>query len=213
MIKYGLITDTDARTLEKTLDLILNYRNTVFITEIGVYSGETGNGMCEYVRSKGGKALITGVDNKADGQEMRFVYDRMIIGNSFEVYNKIEDNSQDLIFVDGNHSFPIVIADFFCYAKKVRIGGFIAFHDTGAHIKPFTDYQKVGSEGDPDMYISVRMALQLIGLFGDAGYDEEAIRKGMRYKGGHGFRMIFDEADPVNAAGGICVFQKTWNEN
>ncbi len=201
MIKYGLITETDARAIEKTLDLILQCQDTVAITEIGVYAGETGSGMCEYVKSKGGKVLITGVDNQADGQEMRFVYDRMIIGNSFEVYNRIQDESQDLIFFDGNHSFPIVVTDCFCYAPKVKKGGYIAFHDTGRHIRPFKDYQKIGSLDDRDMFISVRKALVAVGLFNISNYDLTKI-------GIHGFRLVLDEYDTNNEAGGICVFQR-----
>lgn len=131
------------------------------------------------------------------------------MGNSSEVYNQLEDNSQHLILCDGDHSLIGVISDFFAYADKVKAGGYFAFHDTGRHIKSFKDFQH-GDRENPDAYISVRKALEKIGMFKDAGYD--LINGGVspRYMGNHGFRLIFDEADPNDEAGGITVFKKLY---
>ncbi len=68
-IKYGLISETDARTLEKTIDFIVaddsnNY--PINVCEIGVYGGDTGRGICEYIKSKGRNYWITGVDSFKD---------------------------------------------------------------------------------------------------------------------------------------------------
>lgn len=211
---YGLISDTDARTIERTLDLIMSSTSpseTIQTCEVGIYSGRTSKGICDYIKERGREMVHTGIDNGKDNEAMiHFPKEaRFIQGNSTEVYNKIGNESKHFILIDGNHSFPSVVADFFCYAPKVMKGGYLAFHDTGRHIKPFKDYQRMGDTDDPDMYISVRKALEAIGLFEDAGYDlfmDGAVSA--RYLGGHGFRLIFDEADKTNDAGGICVFKK-----
>jgi len=221
-IKYGLISQTDARTLEATIGLIcenFKYGATdavINITEIGVYAGQTMNGMRKYIRSEGRDAYFIGIDNMRDGEGLRSEYDKLIIGNSNEVYNQIEDNSQHLIIVDGLHTFAGVVSDFFCYAPKVKVGGFIAFHDTGKHIDPLSGWQGVGFENDPDFCLGgVRKALESIGLFEYekegvvhwVGYDEWGENENRRIKN---WDLVFDEADLNDEAGGFTVFQKLY---
>lgn len=206
-IKYGLISDTDARFLEKTIDLLLSESDDININvlEVGCYGGDTGKGIFEYIFSKKRIPIITGIDNNKDGEKNRFKYDKLIIGDSSEVYNQLEDNSQHLIFIDGCHCFAHVISDFFCYAGKVKKGCFIAFHDTGKHINTFNDFQH-GCENNPDAYISVRKALNKIGLLNDkfdisSSYIHHTISR-------TNWDLIFDEADETNEAGGVTVFKK-----
>lgn len=208
-IKYGLISKVDAAVIEKTIDLIIaDFPNQpIRVLELGIYSGETGKGIKEYIQSKNRECFLTGIDNNADGEPIRFApyYDKLIGKNSTEAAYLLEDNSQHFIFVDGNHSFAAVIADFFCFAPKVKYDGFLAFHDTAPHIAPFTDYQKTGSKDDPDQYIAVRKALKTIGVIersciafeGDGLFIDE-------------WDLIFDEADTENEAGGICCFKKLY---
>lgn len=203
MIKYGLISEVDARCLERTMDLICKEfpKDSLEITEIGIYSGETGWGMTKYFTKKGMASWWTGVDNSRDAQEVLYPPDNFIKGNSTEVYNQIEDDSQHLIFIDGDHSYIGVISDFFAYCDKVMVDGYLAFHDTGKHIKPFKDLQH-GDAKNPDAYISVRKALHAVGLLHDFGLPKNPINKR--------FELIFDEADETNEAGGICVFKKLY---
>lgn len=196
MIKYGLISETDARTIEKTIDLICgnNVPHLLNITEVGVYAGETMNGLRQYLESIGWVAFFTGVDNNRDGEKIRFKYNRLITGNSTEVYNQIDDNSQHLIIIDGSHTFPSVVSDFFCYAPKVRVGGYIAFHDTAPHIDPLSGWQGVGDKNEPDMCLGgVRKALGAIGLFKNDKID---------------WRFVFEASDNNDTAGGFSVFKK-----
>lgn len=196
MIKYGLISDTDARTLEKTLDLVIKkFKTYVHITEIGLYNCETSKGIYKYLDDKGVIFEYTGIDNEKDKPVDTPYWMESIVGDSNEVYHQLDDESQHLIFIDGCHCFAHVVSDFFCYAPKVKKGGFIAFHDTGKHIKPFKDFQH-GDKENPDAYISVRKALLAIGMFLPVS--------------NFGFNLIFDEADETNEAGGICVFKKLY---
>lgn len=208
MSKYGLISNLDAQVIEKTLCFILNEFNlkVVFITEVGIYSGETTNGMREYLSSNGSEGYFTGIDNNKDGELIRFSYDRLLIGDSNEIYCKVEDSSQHLIFIDGCHCFAHVVSDFFCYAPKVKVGGYFAFHDTGEHIKAFKDFQH-GDKNNPDAYISVRKALCSIGLLNwKRGFGHDYERETMLSN----WKLIFDKADETNEAGGVTVFKKLY---
>lgn len=210
MIKYGLISETDARCLEKTIDLIALHSpgEKINVTEIGVFDGQTARGIYEYVSSKqyGGLGIshdapmilfnyqcnYTAIDNNKDKEVLLpFPECNLIIGNSNEVYNQLEDNSQHLLFVDGCHCYGCVVGDFFHYASKVKVGGYYAFHDTGKHIAAFKDYQH-GDTNKQDSYISVRKALTYLGL----------------YEGREGWELVFDEADILDAAGGITVLKR-----
>jgi len=198
MIQYGLISKVDAACLEKTIDLICNeFRDAhpIRMLEIGVYGGETGNGVRQYAQSRWREVVLTGIDNNKDGEEVIYFYNKLIIGNSNEVYNQLEDESQHLILVDANHSFPYVISDWFCYTPKVKKGGYICLHDTAPQAQG-RDWQRVGSEEDLDMYISTRKALRAIGF--TRLLDEHFT----------GFKCVFDEFDPNDRCGGICVFKK-----
>lgn len=216
MIKYGLISETDARCLEKTIDIIAlhNPGQVINITEIGIFDGQTARGLYEYTKSKqyGGlgenqdspmqlfnyQCNYTAIDNNKDKEVLLpFPECRMIIGNSTEVYNQISDESQHLIFVDACHCFAHVVSDFFCYAPKVKVGGYMVWHDTGKHIKPFKDLQH-GDKNNPDAYISVRKALEKLGLLNEWKRDPDE------------WELVFDEADEANEAGGVCIFKKLY---
>jgi len=201
-IKYGLISKIDAKCLEKTIDLICNdvkVGETIYYTEVGVYAGQTGLGLSDYIAPTGRDQYFTGIDNERDGEKRICFYDNMIIGNSNEVYNKIQDESQHLILIDALHTFPAVVSDFFCYAPKVMVGGYIAFHDTGKHLDPLSGWQGVGDKNDPDMCLGgVRRALEKLGLFGKWESDP------------YEWKLIFDEADVNDTGGGICVFKKMY---
>jgi len=207
-IKYGLISKTDANVLENTIDLICDSfpGEVVNVTEVGLYSGQTSEALSKYIALVKHRVFFyTGVDNGKDGEELKHFppfNSRLILGNSNEVYNQIEDNSQHLVIIDANHSFPMVISDWYCYSRKVKKGGFVAMHDTAPQAQG-KDWQRMGSEEDTDMYISVRKALNLMGLLPETKrYQVHSIISRFEWD------LIFDEYDPLNEAGGICIFKK-----
>jgi hypothetical protein len=191
---YGLISKLDSETIEATLRLILDVnKSVVSVTEVGLFNCATSIGIYEFLAEHGCPALrYTGIDNEKDKPINAPFWMDLIIGNSNEAYYRLEDESQDMIFIDGNHSFPFVVSDFFCYAPKVKEGGFMLYHDTGRHIKPMTGYQS-GDIGNPDSYIAVRKALKAMGLLDD------------KYEG---WELVFDRADETDAMGGIVVLKK-----
>ncbi|MBP9720575.1 MAG: class I SAM-dependent methyltransferase [Bacteroides sp.] len=199
MIKYGLISETDGRTLEKTMDLICNNFNSeiIKVAEIGVYAGETGNGIFKYLWDyKNRNVEITGIDNNRDGEEFRYFgnYENIITGNSNEVYNQLKDESQHLIFVDGCHTYSSVVADFMCYKNKVIKGAYMAFHDVGMHLKKTDGWQGICDKNDPDFCLGgVRKALKEIGLL-DNKFD--------------GWEFIMEDADINDEGGGVAIFRR-----
>ena len=195
-IKYGLISRTDADCIEAALNYIMsdfpdNY--DIHVIELGIYNGESSTGISNYIISKKRGVCYHAIDNEKDKPVKNpFAGCNLIIGNSTEVYNRFEDNSQHFIMVDADHSYIGVISDFYAYADKVKIGGFLCFHDTNPNIKPFKDFQH-GDIGNPDAYISVRKALKRLGLL-----DNKVA----------GWKLIFDEYDPQNEASGVCIFKR-----
>jgi len=193
-MSYGLITKKDSETLEKTLMLVKNSFAQIRTLELGVHAGKTSKGILEFF--EGEDHIHAGIDNNRDGMSMsmslNFTNFKFINGNTNEVYNQVSDNSQSFIFVDANHSYPSTMLDFLLYSDKVAHGGYLAFHDTGKHIKPFTDYQGMGSKDDSDMYISCRKAIKKLGLL----------------DGHPNWLMVFDEADETSHTGGMTVFKK-----
>lgn len=194
MIEYGLISRVDASVLEKTIDLICEEFPTqeIKVTEVGLYNGRTSKGIKEYIEGKGRFPVLTGVDNFRDNEQLSFYpHDaRLLRGNSSEMCYQIEDYSQHLIFIDGLHTFSGVISDFFCYYPKVRIDGYLAFHDVAPHAQG-KDWQRLGFQDDPDQHISVRRALNEINPF--------------LYRD---FELIDERYDPNDAAGGVAVFKR-----
>lgn len=192
MIKYGLISATDWLSITKCLDMLKAECDTINAFEIGVNAGDTSRAIRDYL----GDCLhvFTGVDNQQDYKmETPFDECEFIVGDSVQVCHELSKNFYHFGFIDANHSFHRVIADFVAYAPKIKVGGILAFHDTAPHIKEFKDYQQVGDKNDPKMYIQVRQALIEIGLFRNS-FPE--------------WKLLFEDYDPNNEAGGVSCFIK-----
>lgn len=208
----GLISELDAQTIEATLRLILDVnRDVINITEVGLFNCATAIGICEFLQENGVISIdYTGIDSEKDKPINPPSWMNYIKGSSNEVYYKLKDNSQDLIFIDANHSFASVIADFYCYASKVKENGYFVFHDVGKHIKPMSGYQS-GEVDNPDSYVSVRKALQAIGLFsGDSSGRTLDFTYDFYRADVTNWELIYDRADEMDEFGGICVFKKMY---
>lgn len=196
---YGLMSQKDYETMDKILDLVCaTFPDEVInITEVGVHAGSTSRGIKSYLKSKGRGINHTAIDNQRDFKMgAPFPESRFIGGNSIEVYNEVEDKSQHLVFIDACHNYPMTMADFLVYSDKVKGSGFIALHDTGAHIKPFTDFQGMGSMDDPDMWIACRKAVTKLGLLNNT------------FPSWH---LVMDEYDDSLHTGGILLVQNIYH--
>lgn len=188
--------EKDYETITKTLELVCKEfpEGIINTLELGVHRGKTSRGIRDFFESKDRINFNTGIDNQRDFKmDTPFPECNFIIGNTIEVYNQINNNSQHFMFIDACHNYPMTMADFLVYSDKIKNGGFVAFHDCGKQIKPFTDYQGMGSKEEKDMYISCRKAVDKLGLLHN------------RYLG---WKIIFDEYDAAYPTGGIVVIKK-----
>jgi hypothetical protein len=74
-----------------------------------------------------------------DMSEMKRIFDKrtkdfkdrltVLHGDSVEMASKVEDNSLDFVFIDGDHRYESVKADIRAWAPKLRPGGMLSGHD------------------------------------------------------------------------------------
>lgn len=99
------------------------------ILEIGVHRG----GMIKTLHSVFPHAIIIGIDQ--DFSQLEFRDFIQVKGDSHnpEILDKAMDNlgrrKLDFLFIDGDHHYEGVKADYEMYSRYVRKGGIIAFHD------------------------------------------------------------------------------------
>lgn len=199
-MKYGWMPERDYLTMSQMLDVVCDTFNEGVLNtlELGVRDGRTSRGIHQYLKSKNRINFHTGVDNNHDIETpLPFEGCRLIIGNTMEVYNQVPDKSQHFCFIDACHNYRMTMMDFLLYSDKVRVGGILAFHDTSPNIKPFTDYQGMGSKDDPDNFISCRKAIKKLGLI-----DNPAVYFSL------GWDVLFDEYDETFPTGGIIALKK-----
>jgi hypothetical protein len=200
MIQYGLISRIDSDAMEACFDRIAEEspNEAIRYCEVGLYNGRTTHGVKEYFLSKGYPYEITGIESFILGEKMVFFPEdgNLINGSSIEIYNRIPDNSQHFVLIDGNHSFPYVIADYYCYIRKLKKGGYICFHDASPQTQ-WKGWQHTGDKDDPEMAIAVMKALETIGLVGEK-HNREWL----------GVELVCHVWDTEDEGGGVIVFKK-----
>lgn len=60
-----------------------------------------------------------------------------------EVDAALSGRQIDMLFIDGNHTYESVKADFESYQGRVRVGGIVAFHDAGSREHMPGTYQAI----------------------------------------------------------------------
>lgn len=71
-------------------------------------------------------------------------------GFSYDVLQTIEDNSLDIVYVDGNHESEFILEDGVLAFRKLKVGGYLIFDDYGwvgeQTTKPIDSFVKVYSK-------------------------------------------------------------------
>ncbi len=108
--------------------------------EIGVLNGETSAfllSLCDTligidpIEPDSMDSSLIGSTEKIHNNTKRFGARFMFINDySFNVAAGILDNSNDFVFIDGDHTYEAVKLDYKLYFPKVKIGGLIFIHDS-----------------------------------------------------------------------------------
>ena len=125
------------------------------LVELGTQSGMSYFAFCQSVQENDLDTICYAVDTW-EGEEHTGKYDESVwemvssvnrlnyTGFSYlmrmyfsEALNHFEDESIDLLHIDGLHTYDAVREDFETWAPKVAPGGIVLFHDIGARMKDF----------------------------------------------------------------------------
>lgn len=138
--KYGAILAEDVEVLEACISVVaplydlravdVSEPRTVRVLEIGMHDGGTAKGIEAFLADRGWKLAYVGIDPDTGHTRPRYVPagGREIIGDSAEVFHLV-DGEFDLVWVDGCHCVNHVILDTVHYSPRVKVGGFMLFHD------------------------------------------------------------------------------------
>lgn len=163
---YGLITEVDARLLERSLDEVLGaFRDRrVVIVEIGVCHGDTSRGIKDWMNARTNNWEYRGVDNGRD-REIVPPFDGAILhlGPSEEVYMHLPEQVH-FVMADGCHCVNHVMLDFLHYGDRLATGGLIYFHDASPYTQRKRDWQGHGPRDHDDFGTATREAFRLLGI-------------------------------------------------
>jgi hypothetical protein len=109
--------------------------NDLHILEVGTAHGHFLRSFYEFLeKEKNWQTYAVGVDSKLHGycpcmfvENMKFVDGSSTDTNTI---NQFEDNKFDFVFIDGCHCSKHAELDAKNYASKVKVGGYLGFHDS-----------------------------------------------------------------------------------
>lgn len=166
--KYGAILAEDVAVLEACINAIWQECTTTSrppkICEIGMHDGGTAKGIERAFLNLGFPGIqYFGVDPDPGTTRPRHVPagGKVIVGDSAEVFSQVSGDL-DLLWVDGCHCFNHVILDTLHYAPKVRVGGFVCYHDVNPKGEG-AEHQYHGPI-EPEFGLAVNQALRVFGL-------------------------------------------------
>lgn len=156
--RFGSVIEEDAQVIEATLAQF--QQPAVKWLEIGMFAGGTGRGVRDFLSARGMALEYWGIDAGLITDPVTpFAGAHVIKGRSEEVFPYVPDGF-DGIFIDGCHCRNHVILDTMNYGPKVRVGGFLLFHDCGKASQGI-DKQPCGPNV-PEFGISTLAAFQMM---------------------------------------------------
>ncbi len=140
-------------------DLILNYRLQT-VVELGTHKGTSFFSFCQGIKDNGLSAKLFAIDTWR-GDSHAGQYDDEVLNQVKKIIEtyysntetellqmtfdeavlKFEDNSIDLLHIDGYHTYEAVKHDFTTWFNKVAYNGIILFHDIEVSEKDFGVYK------------------------------------------------------------------------
>lgn len=120
-----------------------NQKPGMVVTEIGIGTGSTTWECLPIIDKNGGYMILVddfsggpGFENLRDkiretSMEIIYKYPKtvLLVGLSWEMSSKIENNSVDIVYIDADHRYSSVVKDIKSWAPKVKYGGILSGHD------------------------------------------------------------------------------------
>lgn len=193
---YTSQTKVDAEIIESVLAEAAKNQDSLKVLEVGTFFGETSREIKRWCDERGKKLEFWGIDagwhpnfNQQEPIKPPLPFDgaNMVYGDSAEVFHLIPFGL-DVALIDGCHCVNHAILDTIHYGLRVKVGGFLMFHDTS----PFVQQTMRDPHGPniPEFHNSVNLAHCLMRFPNDSW---------------NLFKQGFEEGAPW---GGINVFQK-----
>jgi len=106
------------------------------------------------------------IENKARTRLQPYKNTTLVKSSSTEYSKNVNDNSIDLIYIDGNHSYESVTGDITVWYNKIKKGGIISGHD----------YNQIEVKNAVDDFIN-KHSLKKFKVFGDTSWSVSKIKK------------------------------------
>lgn len=178
-MSYGLITQVDARALERSLIRVAARfpGRPLRIVEVGVCHGDTSRALKAFLDAQGIVFDYTGVDNSRDlPVAVPFEGARLIDEPSEFAYRHIATGVH-WVFADGCHGANAVMLDFLNYGDLLAPGGELIFHDAAPYTQNKLDWQGIGPKDHVDFGTATRTACRRLGLLDGGRLDWSVVEE------------------------------------
>lgn len=126
---------SDVKLILEVMEVVHLELGSIRFLEIGTFGGSTAQGIRDWCASVDCALDYWGMDNRAQiHSESPFPSATFIVGDSAENFHRVPFGF-DIILCDACHCFNHVVLDTLHYGERVRVGGFMLFHDTNPAIQ------------------------------------------------------------------------------
>lgn len=178
--------------------MIREFEDDFKVCEVGTAHGHTAYDFYKYLthHAKDKKKMIWAIDSilhgydpynvKEETGEMKFVDGK---STDQKIIDQIPDGLT-FLFIDGCHCDLHTYKDLCNYSPKLKVGGFVAMHDTHPEFQGGTEQPKTPECNQEDTHIGCVRGIQQFN---------------MKEKG---FRLVLQEIPQDKNYGGVTIFQK-----
>lgn len=138
---FTSLTKTDVETILSTIAMASNGKDCIRFCEVGTFGGATARGIKHWCDQHGVKLEYHAVDDSShpgfEGNNRAGApFDGAIFhdGKSWEVAHRVPFDC-DVILIDGDHSFNGVILDTMWYSERVKLNGYLMYHDCSPSVQ------------------------------------------------------------------------------